>query len=66
MATAFNGSVTLVLDNDPGGGALGGTTTVAAVQGIASFAGLTISKTSTDCTLQATKHRIDPDDDRTP
>ncbi len=54
MDTSFNGSVTLVLDNNPVGGALGGTTTVTAVEGIAAFAGLTISTTSTDYTLQAT------------
>ena len=54
VVTSFNGSVTLVLANNPGGGALGGTTTVTAVQGIATFAGLTISMTSTDYTLQAT------------
>ena len=54
LDTSYGGSVTLVLDNNPGAGVLGGTTTITAVRGIASFAGLTINMASTDDTLQAT------------
>ena len=51
---SFSGSVTMVLANNPGGGELGGTTTITAVQGVATFAGLTINMPSTEYTLQAT------------
>src|SRR5438132_9999697 len=43
----FTGSITVALGNNPGGSALGGTTTVAAVNGVASFATLTLDKTGT-------------------
>jgi hypothetical protein len=47
-------AVTLALANNPGGSTLGGTTTVAAVNGIARFAGLTLDKAATGYLLQAT------------
>ena len=50
----FSGNATLVLANNPGGGALGGTTTVAAVNGVAAFPGLTVSKPDSGYTLLAT------------
>src|SRR5512134_1424488 len=53
-ATAFTGPVTLALGANPGGGALVGTTTVAAVAGVASFPGVSIAKTGIGYTLQAT------------
>ena len=34
---SYNGSVTIALANNPGGGTLGGTLTVAAVNGVATF-----------------------------
>ena len=40
---AFTGSVSIGLATNPGGGTLGGTTTVSAVSGAATFSGLTIS-----------------------
>src|SRR5207245_3989421 len=43
---SFRGPVTVALGNDPGGSTLSGTTTVAAVGGIASFGDLTLGKTS--------------------
>jgi hypothetical protein len=54
VVTSYSGNVTVVLANNPGGGALLGTTTIAAVGGIASFTGLAINMPSTDVTLQAT------------
>src|SRR5207244_2378895 len=50
----FTGSVTVALGNNPGGGTLGGTTTVAAVNGVASFSTLTLDKTGTGYWLTAT------------
>src|SRR5439155_10408091 len=50
----FTGNVTVVLGNNPGGSTLGGTTTVAAVNGVASFATLTLDKTGTGYWLTAT------------
>src|SRR5262249_5198455 len=51
---SFQGSVTLALANHPGGATLGGTRTVNAVNGVASFSGLTLSTPGTGYTLQAT------------
>src|SRR5437870_6700353 len=50
----FTGNVSVVLGNNPGGSTLGGTTTVAAVNGVASFATLTLDKTGTGYWLTAT------------
>jgi len=52
-ATAFSGSVTVAIGANAGGGALSGTTTVAASGGIATFSGLSINKTGTGYTLTA-------------
>ena len=49
----FNGSVTLSIGNDPGGGALSGTTTRTAVNGVATFNDLSIDKAGTGYTLVA-------------
>jgi len=46
--------VTVTLGNNPGGSSLGGTTTVAAVSGVATFATLTLDKTSPGYGLTAT------------
>src|SRR5207253_1711871 len=45
-ATGFSGNVTLAIGTNPGGGALAGTTTVAAASGIATFTNLSINKAS--------------------
>ena len=42
--TSFVGTVTITLGDNPGGGTLSGTTTVNAVNGVATFAGLSITK----------------------
>src|SRR5437016_2959244 len=44
---SFTGDVTVALGNNSGGGTLGGTTTVTAVNGVASFSTLTLDKTGT-------------------
>ena len=47
-------SVTLAIGTNPGGGTLSGTTTVAAVNGVATFSNLSINKAGTGYTLTAT------------
>jgi parallel beta-helix repeat protein len=54
VATSFTGSVTIALANNPTGGTLNGTLTVTAVNGVATFSGLTLDKAGTGYTLQAT------------
>ncbi|HYU01108.1 MAG TPA: Ig-like domain-containing protein, partial [Gemmatimonadales bacterium] len=49
----FTGNVTVALGANPGGGTLVGTTTVAATNGVASFATLSIDKAETGYTLTA-------------
>src|SRR6266699_2937127 len=51
---SFTGSVSIAAGNNPGGGTLGGTTTVVAVNGVASFADLSANKTGTNYWLTAT------------
>jgi len=50
----FTGDVTVAFGNNPGGSTLGGTTTVAAVNGVARFWDLTANKTGTNYWLTAT------------
>src|SRR5207253_3197994 len=50
----FTGSVPIALGTNPGGSTLGGTTTVVAVNGVASFADLSANKTGTNYWLTAT------------
>jgi hypothetical protein len=49
----FNQNVTLAIAANPGGATLGGTLTVQAVDGVATFSGLTISRVGSGYTLQA-------------
>ena len=49
-----NSSVTVAIGTNPGGGTLGGTVTVAAVNGVATFSNLSINKAGTGYTLTAT------------
>src|SRR5437867_3830335 len=44
LVTGFVGSVTMALGTNPGGSTLGGTTTVPAVSGVASFGNLSLAK----------------------
>ena len=52
-ATTYTGPVTLALSGGTGGAVLGGTVTVPAVNGVATFAGLTIDTVGTGYTLTA-------------
>ena len=53
MVPSFNGNVTIALASDPGGGNLGGTLSVTAVNGVATFTGLTINAAGTGYTILA-------------
>ncbi|HYK10632.1 MAG TPA: Ig-like domain-containing protein [Gemmatimonadales bacterium] len=53
VATSFAGSITLTIAINAGGGALSGTTTVPATNGVASFPGISIDKAGTGYTLTA-------------
>src|SRR5207247_2457084 len=52
-ATGFTGNVTVALGANPGSGTLSGTTTIAAVGGVAAFHSLSIDKAGTGYTLTA-------------
>lgn len=52
-ATSFTGNVTVAIGANPGGGTLGGTRTVAAIAGIATFTTLNIDKAGVGYTLTA-------------
>jgi hypothetical protein len=52
-ATGFTGSVTVGIGNNPGGAALGGTNTVNAAAGVATFPGLTLNQAGSGYTLTA-------------
>ncbi len=51
VLSSFNGTVTVALDNNPGGATLGGTMSVTAQNGVATFSDLTLNKTGTGYTL---------------
>jgi hypothetical protein len=51
LITSFNGTVTVALGNNPGGAALGGTLTVTASNGVATFSGLTLNEAASGYTL---------------
>ncbi|HEY7685935.1 MAG TPA: hypothetical protein VH833_07525, partial [Gemmatimonadales bacterium] len=53
-ATGFTGNVTVAIATNPAAGTLGGTKTVAAVLGVATFSTLTIDKSGIGYTLSAT------------
>ncbi len=54
VATGFSGSETLALASNPGNSTLGGTLTVSATSGLASFSGLTLNKVSSGYTFSVT------------
>src|SRR5207253_1215811 len=58
--SSFTGSVTVALGSNPGGSTLGGTTTAAAVNGVASFGDLSANKTGTGYALTATAAGLNP------
>ncbi len=54
LVSSFNGTVTVALASNPGGATLGGTLTVTASGGVATFSGLTLNKAASGYTLVAT------------
>jgi len=60
LVPGFTGNVTVALGNNPGGSTLGGTTTVAAVSGVATLFGLSHNKTGTGYTLTASVSGLTP------
>ena len=54
VATGFTGSETVALASNPGSSTLGGTLTVSAASGIATFSGLTLNKVGSEYTLAVT------------
>ncbi|HUX32583.1 MAG TPA: hypothetical protein VMV51_01820 [Gemmatimonadaceae bacterium] len=61
VATGFTGRVTLALGANPGTNTLGGVDTATAVEGTATFAGLTLNKTGKGYTLVASGAGLGPD-----
>ncbi|HEX7546391.1 MAG TPA: hypothetical protein VF368_06670, partial [Gemmatimonadaceae bacterium] len=53
IASTFTGPVTLAFNANPGGSTLGGTLTVAAVGGVATFTDISLNKVATGYTLRA-------------
>ncbi len=51
VVSSFDGTVTVALSNNPGGATLGGTLTVTAQSGVATFSGLTLDTAATGYTL---------------
>src|SRR5437870_1511832 len=60
LVPTFADSVTVALGNNPGGGTLGGTTAVAAVNGVATFFDLSLDRTGTGYTLTASASGLAP------
>lgn len=60
VATTYNGPVTLALDHTSYGATLGGTLTVTAVNGVATFSGLTLDKVDPYYTIQASGGGLTP------
>ncbi len=56
--TSFNGTVTVALSNTPGGAALGGTLTVTAQDGVATFSGLTLDQPGNGYTLEVSSSGV--------
>jgi len=53
VITSFNGTVTVAIGTNPGGSTLGGTLSVTASSGVATFSGLTLNKAASGYTLYA-------------
>ena len=54
VETSASSTVKVALDNNPAGAKLGGTLSVKASKGVATFSGLTLNKVGTGYTLQLT------------
>jgi hypothetical protein len=60
VQTGYSGSVTIALGSSPSDAALGGTTTVQASQGVATFSDLTIGQAAQGYTLRVTAGNLPP------
>jgi hypothetical protein len=60
LATPFSGGVAVALAANPGGSTLGGTLTLNAMNGVATFSRLTLNKPGNGYTLQATSNGLTP------
>ncbi len=60
LVSTFDGNVTVALSSKPGGGKLHGTLTVAAINGVATFSGLTLTKARSGYTLRLTASGMAP------
>ncbi|MFI5456840.1 MAG: hypothetical protein ACHRXM_15455 [Isosphaerales bacterium] len=58
LDSAFNGTVTVALANNPGGATLGGTLSVTASSGTATFSGLTLNTAAAGYTLQVSSSGV--------
>jgi len=58
LDSSFNGTVTVALENNPGGATLGGTLTVTASGGIATFSGLTLTQAAPGYKLQVSSSGV--------
>ncbi len=58
VATSFDGSVAVALLSNPGGATLGGTLSVTAQNGVATFTGLTLDEAGTGYTLQVSSNGL--------
>jgi hypothetical protein len=56
----FNGSITIALDHNPGSGTLSGGLTAQAVNGVATFSGLSISNPGNGYTIDASSSDLSP------
>ena len=56
VVTSATNSITVAIGNNPSSGTLGGTLTVAAVNGVATFSNLSINIAGTGYTLTAEQH----------
>ena len=59
LDSSFNGTVTVALANNPGGATLGGTLSVTASNGVATFSGLTLNKAASGYTLLVSSSGLD-------
>ena len=59
VETSSSSTVKVALDNNPGGAKLGGTLSVKASKGVATFSGLTLNKAGTGYTLELTSSWAD-------
>ncbi len=58
LVSSFDGTVTVSLFNPPGGASLGGTLSVAASNGVATFSGLTLDTAASGYTLLVTSNNV--------